>query len=331
MIEPKISIIIPCFNAEKYVGEAISSALDQSYQNIEVVVVDNASGDNSLEVINKFGSKIVIKSCNKLGGNYARNMGLMASSGEYIKFLDADDYISGDLIENELRALLNPSKRSKELVVSGSFTFLTDEKKVNIHWPKKGARVVKGSDLCLKTILLHTPPVGSPLYEKRVLEKIGCFDVRLSNRQDIDLFVRYVATGVRPVFSGVYGYYYRQHSSDTRISKGARSGHAESQMKMIRSHFLLGLELKDRLLRRYFMSATAKRAWIYGREFARLGDARIAKEYFQEARDIAPYECIAGSIFYRITCLLLGPIRSELVLEKIKSALRIDWKRVEGK
>ncbi|MGH7979795.1 MAG: glycosyltransferase family 2 protein, partial [Limisphaerales bacterium] len=73
---PLVSIIIPCFNAEKWIETAIQSALDQTWPNKEVIVIDDGSSDLSLSVINKFDGKVVLKSGPHKGGCAARNLGV---------------------------------------------------------------------------------------------------------------------------------------------------------------------------------------------------------------------------------------------------------------
>ena len=97
IINPKVSIIIPCYNQGKYVAAAIQSALDQTYDNIEIVVVNDGSTDNSSDVIQRYVKKNrnILFLDNKVnrGVINARNMAIDASSGEYILPLDADDII----------------------------------------------------------------------------------------------------------------------------------------------------------------------------------------------------------------------------------------------
>lgn len=106
MSEPLVSIIIPVYNADKYLAETLSSALAQTWPNIEVIVVDDGSEDNSLSVARKFeSSNVRILSQKNRGASAARNVGLKAAKGKYIQFLDADDMISPDKIAAQVEAL----------------------------------------------------------------------------------------------------------------------------------------------------------------------------------------------------------------------------------
>ena len=96
----KVSVIIPMHNAEKTIKRALDSLMNQSYANIEVVVVNNNSTDKSINIAKTYLNKLELKLLNEKnsGPSYARNNGIENSSGEYIMFLDADDYFEKDMV-----------------------------------------------------------------------------------------------------------------------------------------------------------------------------------------------------------------------------------------
>jgi len=87
-----VSVIIPNFNYGRYISQAIDSVLAQDYKEIEIIVVDDGSTDNSLEVLSLFGTQITLIKNSNWGAPIARNFGLMCASGDLIAYLDADDY-----------------------------------------------------------------------------------------------------------------------------------------------------------------------------------------------------------------------------------------------
>lgn len=109
MKKPLISVIVPVYNVEKYLSRCLDSILNQSYPNIEIVVVDDCSTDNSRIVIDKYRKykqiKIIYNKTNK-GLSYTRNVGIKESSGKYISFIDSDDYVSDDFYEKMMKSLL---------------------------------------------------------------------------------------------------------------------------------------------------------------------------------------------------------------------------------
>lgn len=102
-IVAKVSIIIPCYNQAEYVGESIESALKQTYENLEIVCINDGSTDNSSEVIKSYAEKykniVFLDEKTNRGVCCARNMAIAASSGEYILPLDADDKIEPQYVE----------------------------------------------------------------------------------------------------------------------------------------------------------------------------------------------------------------------------------------
>ena len=99
----KVSIIVPIYNASEYLSRSIESILNQSYENLEIILIDDASADNSKEIIKKYALKDLrikpIYSEVNQGVSKTRNMGLKSVSGDYVIFIDADDYITKDAVE----------------------------------------------------------------------------------------------------------------------------------------------------------------------------------------------------------------------------------------
>ena len=120
---PLISIIMPVYNAECYLNQAISSCLNQSYQNIELILIDDGSVDKSIEIINNIINKdnrvkLFFTPTNQ-GPATARNIGLEKAQGDYITFLDSDDFIANDKLEKQLNFML----QNHLLMTHGNYTF----------------------------------------------------------------------------------------------------------------------------------------------------------------------------------------------------------------
>ena len=96
----KISVILPVFNGEKYINKSIESVLNQSFMDFELIIINDGSNDNTLDVINSFSDdRIKLINQSNHGPGYSRNRGLEIASGEYIMFLDADDWFRDDALE----------------------------------------------------------------------------------------------------------------------------------------------------------------------------------------------------------------------------------------
>jgi glycosyltransferase involved in cell wall biosynthesis len=100
---PQVSVIIPNYNYAEFLGQAIDSVLAQTYRNFEIIVVNNGSTDNSLQVLSKYKESIVLVDQSNQGQSGARNSGIIASSGELIAFLDADDFWEPTKLEKQLK------------------------------------------------------------------------------------------------------------------------------------------------------------------------------------------------------------------------------------
>ena len=131
MNSPKISVIIPLYNTEKYIGECLDSLLIQTFQDFEVIVVDDCSTDNSVAVVKsyaeKFGGRLKffkLKKKSAGGGSLPRNKGLELSRGKYVFFLDSDDAITRTALE-ELYTLAENFKA--DVIHCEKFYFVPDE------------------------------------------------------------------------------------------------------------------------------------------------------------------------------------------------------------
>src|ERR1700730_4939461 len=106
MSHPLISVLIPCYNASHFVGETLESVFRQSWPNLEVVVVNDGSTDDSADVIRRFARpNLVFLDQNNLGAAASRNAAFEASRGNYVQFLDADDLLSQDKLALQMERL----------------------------------------------------------------------------------------------------------------------------------------------------------------------------------------------------------------------------------
>lgn len=107
-MKKKISFIIPVYNAEKYVSRAIESVLNQTYKNIELIIINDGSKDSSLSICKSYqaaDNRIIIIDKENQGVSSARNDGIKKASGDYIMFLDADDYVEKNIIEDSIKII----------------------------------------------------------------------------------------------------------------------------------------------------------------------------------------------------------------------------------
>ena len=186
---PKVSIIIPTYNRAHLIGRAIKSVLNQTYQDFEIIVVDDGSTDNMEEVVKKFQKKNkrirYIRHKENKGEAAARNTGIKAAKGEYIAFQDSDDEWFPEKLEKQMEVF--ESAPSKVGVVYTGFYRVKNNKKTYIpsSWVKQ-----KEGDIHKE--LLKGNFVGTPamVVKKECFEKVGMFDENLPQLEDWELVIR---------------------------------------------------------------------------------------------------------------------------------------------
>src|SRR5689334_10193362 len=115
LLQPLVSIIIPCYNSEQWISESIESVLRQTYSNWEVILIDDGSSDNTVQIIQLFISKdsrikYYLRDRLPKGGSVCRNIGLEKSRGNFIIFLDSDDILADYCLEQRVTVMLIDSK-----------------------------------------------------------------------------------------------------------------------------------------------------------------------------------------------------------------------------
>lgn len=312
-----VSIIIPCYNAEPWVGEAIQSALDQSYSPIEVIVIDDGSMDKSLEVIKSFGNKIRWESGPNRGACAARNRGLDLANGIYIKFLDADDILLPHCIKRQVE--LSEARGPNVLVFGGrgSFNDSTHSQSADTQVP-----VTEKDDLVeylLKTIV-NTPCI---LYRKALIQNIGGFNINLKNGQEYELHLRLALAGIKFHSDSDLVCLVRIHSSEHRISiaqtvRNAPDSHI-NLLRLTQEH--IGKRFGDNIPM-HLRILLGRNWWSLGREMFRVGHPSKARICFKEATLITKKKAAQGSLPYRMMATICGPLLTEAAFEAIKSVRR---------
>ena len=211
MADSLASIIIPCYNAERWVEQAVESALAQTYPNIEIIVVDDGSTDKSLDVLRHFLPRIIIETGPNRGGNSARNIGFARSKGEYIQYLDADDYLEPEKIARQIRFL----EETKANVAYGDW-------RRRIHLPDSRFSyldeiVVSGGQQDILASLLSLWPMngGAVLYRRKVVNQVGGWDETLCASQDRDFFTSVALSGAKICYQAGCHFIYRKYGAVT--------------------------------------------------------------------------------------------------------------------
>lgn len=204
-IQPKVSIVIPVHNCEPYIEKCIISVIEQSYKNIEVIIIDDGSTDKSGEILDMYSEdRVFIIHQNNAGVCVARNKGISRATGEYITFIDGDDYIDSDYIE---QMVVTAEENESELVISG---FLIE----NIKGKKKKVLVPPSNSLVNDEMWAYRlSSACGRLYSKEFWDKNNIsFTLQEGVRGEdvpICLFANYAAENI--VLMDYAGYHYVQH------------------------------------------------------------------------------------------------------------------------
>ncbi|WP_428938295.1 glycosyltransferase [Fontivita pretiosa] len=188
---PLVSVIIPCFNAGRFVGDAIRSALRQTYRPIEVIVLNDGSTDESEQIIRSFGDSIRCESSPNRGACAARNRGLAMSRGELIQFLDADDLLHPEKVARQVKELSDD-----ETIAFGPWLRFSCRLPAPPYEPDICAATF-AEDLLLQWLQGKYVICNALLWPARLLSRIGGWDARIVANQDGELLMRALSRGAR--------------------------------------------------------------------------------------------------------------------------------------
>lgn len=307
----KVSVIIPCFNNEDFIEQAMLSALNQSYAHYEVIVIDDGSTDGSLDIIRSFGDRIRCETGSNRGAPAARNRGLGLAQGEFVKFLDADDLLLPDCLDRQVsQAQALPA--GQKAIVYGDALWIDRQGQPLPGYPIQPRQ--PGEDP-VAHILAQNPLTSCPLHRKAYLQEVGGFDPALPRGQEFDLHLRLVLAGVEFVHRPGPVYQYRDYSDAQRISNQGYSRHGPLAYYEVLQKQQQLIELKKgRPLPDAVRQLMARRFWMYGRGVLREGYGPEAKRYFTAARQLDPVHCIVGNAPYPAFVRLFGPQYAEKLM-----------------
>jgi glycosyltransferase involved in cell wall biosynthesis len=182
---PRVSAIIPTYNYARYVVAAVESALSQSFEDLEIVVVDDGSTDDTRETLRHLGARIRYIPQAHRGLAATRNVGIGVSRGRYLAFLDSDDLWLPDKVSMQVARL--DAEPAVGLVYTEA-TLFNDESATEIphsHWSEHPSGKI------LPWLLRHNVvPSPTPMVRRELFEKVGPFDERLSSCEDWDMWIR---------------------------------------------------------------------------------------------------------------------------------------------
>ncbi len=308
---PLVSIVIPCYNAEEYIAEAIQSSLDQTYSKVEVIVIDDGSTDGSLNVIRSFGEAVRWKTGPNCGPAAARNRGVEISRGDFIQFLDADDLLYPRKVVHQIPLVI---ENVADIVVCDWEVGPMDK-------PQQTTRcsgAFDGADQVVQTLFkeVHTP---SPILSKELFNSVGGFRRELPCSEDHDLYLRLACAGA--TFAHMPEVLYRVR----KVSNSVSSNKLRLCDQYATIYWPAYTQLQeDGKLTQERAEAFAKAMFRTAKRYLRLGKTAEARKHFQFARDMHMGGGISGrfSRQYQTLSRVVGPVLSC----RIATTLHVLWK-----
>jgi len=218
-----VSIIVPCYNVELYIDKTINSIIEQTYKNFELILIDDHSNDNTVEIIKKYADydpRIILLENLGKGVSAARNTGLINATGEFITFIDGDDWVESNYLES-----LIPYATEDGVVLCGiSFEYQ--------NYTKKKIFIAGDWHVAEKNKFLHQGQVCSKIYSRKLIEsQMLRFNEQLSIHEDHCFFWDYLISCNHVYFIDKTLYCYRRFGREKSLS-ARKSNHSMTEWKL---------------------------------------------------------------------------------------------------
>ena len=227
----KVSVIIPAYNGDRYISEAIDSVLAQTYTNYEIIIVDDGSTDNTSQVVQSYRDRVYYIYQENQGVAVSRNLGLRVSQGEYIAFLDQDDIFFPDKLAKQISCFEQHPEAG--IVHSGWQRINYSGKTRGKVEPWHDAPVLDLEQwLWWKPVLL-----GAMMFKREWLERVQGLDSQFKQVCDLDLAWRLTLLGCKTVWLKQLTLYYREHDRNDSLNTPVQ---AREMVALLDKFFALG-------------------------------------------------------------------------------------------
>ena len=286
----KLSVIIPIYNVEQYLGECLESVIKQTLKDIEIICVNDGSTDNSLEIIKKFARKDErIKIIDKPNSGYgdSMNKGLETATGEYIGIVESDDFIEPDMFEK----LYNQAKLNDcDIVKSDWYNFWTETntKEKNGRIKNYGGKVT--NVLQHPEILTLQPTLWSAIYKKELITNNGLkfLTTPSASYQDTSFSFKVLCLAKRILFTNKAFLYYRQDNVNSSINNPAKALFVCQEYDEIDDFLKNHSDIKAKVLTQKLIAQYKAYRWTLRRiatEYRKDFVLRASKQFLQYNKD----------------------------------------------
>jgi glycosyltransferase involved in cell wall biosynthesis len=183
MSPPLVSVIIPTYNRASFLLEAIDSVFMQTFENVELIVIDDGSTDETAEALKKYQDRLIYQVQDNQGVSAARNYGLLLSQGKWIAFLDSDDLWLPKKLETQLHFF---SQNPEAVICQTDEIWIRNGRRVN---PQKKHQKFSG-DIFAPSLKLCLVSPSAVMIQRDLFDRVGCFDEALPACEDYDLWLR---------------------------------------------------------------------------------------------------------------------------------------------
>lgn len=296
--EPLVSIIIPCYNYAHFLSECFENLKNQSHTNWECLIVDNASTDNSKDVIHSFAAldnRIKYLYQPIKGPSAARNLGIKVAKGEFVQFLDADDLLQANKLKNGISLFNNHPDTA---IVYSDMRYFAHGNKNELFYAMQLNKIHDKPWMCyaqgqkkemLPDLLkANIMVISSPLIKKTALDEIGYFDETLAYNEDWELWLRFAFANKKFILD-------KEKDSMTLIRVHKTSHSSNNAFKMFLAGLRIGYRyenlIDDSVLKTKFKQKTAYA--IYSLEkiiFEKRNDLSFLKESLELLVKVLPHK-----------------------------------------
>lgn len=313
---PLISVIIPVYQGERYIVRAVESVINQTYNNWELIIIDDGSTDNIRDILQPYSPHLHYFCQENQGVAAARNRGIACSRGQLLVFLDQDDYFLPAKLALQVDSFL--SDQALGIVHSGWYFVNSQEKPLGeVKSWEKIPQLTLADWVVWKPIFL-----GAMMFEREWLAQVGGFDTRLQQTSDVDLVLRLANMGCPAAWVSQATVCYRQHESN--VSRNALEQARE--LEIVLDRFFARPNLAQEVRRLEFQARYQSLIWSATRLYAMDNWAGMA-EYLEKSLKYTSHS-LTETLLNWVECFKIYATESGYNWDIYKLTNRAEWQQL---